>query len=62
LRATVGLLVLEPLLMYAASFVLNGAINWPASLGEPARVNLPLIRSSAARWCLATALIWLTHC
>jgi hypothetical protein len=43
LRATVVLLVLEPLLMYAAFFVLNGAINWPASLGEPARVNLPLI-------------------
>jgi Domain of unknown function (DUF4386) len=43
LRATVVLLVLEPLLMYAAFFVLNGAINWPASLGKPARVNLPLI-------------------
>ena len=43
LRATVVLLVLEPLLMHPAFFVLNGAINWPASLEEPARVNLPLI-------------------
>lgn len=43
LRATVILLILEPLLMGAAFFILNGAINWPASLDEPARVNLPLI-------------------
>ena len=43
LRATVILLILEPLLMGGAFFVLNSAINWPASLDEPARVNLPLI-------------------
>ncbi len=40
---TVALLVLEPVLMYLAFFVLNGAIDWPASLGEPASVILPLI-------------------
>lgn len=40
---TAVLLVLEPVLMYLAFFVLSGAINWPASLGEPASVNLPLI-------------------
>ncbi len=40
---TVALLVLEPVLMYLAFFVLNSAINWPGSLGEPASVNLPLI-------------------
>jgi hypothetical protein len=39
----VAILVLEPLLMFAAFFILNGAINWPASLDEPAGVNLPLI-------------------
>ena len=29
--------------MFAAFFVLNSAINWPASLDEPARVNLPIV-------------------
>ncbi len=43
LRLTVALLVLEPLLMGAAFFILNSAIDWPASLDEPARVNLPLV-------------------
>ena len=43
LRWTVAILVLEPLLMFAAFFVLNSAINWPASLDEPARVNLPIV-------------------
>ena len=43
LRWTVLLLVLEPLLMYAAFFILSAAINWPASLGNPPSVNLPLI-------------------
>lgn len=43
LRWTVALLVLEPVLMYLAFFVLSGSIDWPASLGEPASVNLPLI-------------------
>ncbi|CAA9463418.1 MAG: hypothetical protein AVDCRST_MAG28-3714 [uncultured Rubrobacteraceae bacterium] len=40
---TVLLLILEPILMFAAFFILNGSINWPASLDEPAKVNLPLI-------------------
>lgn len=43
LRWTILLLVLEPILMYAAFFVLNSSINWPASLDEPAGVNLPLV-------------------
>ncbi|QIN77317.1 DUF4386 family protein [Rubrobacter marinus] len=43
LRWTVALLVLEPLLMYAAFFVLSSSINWPSSLDEPASVNLPLV-------------------
>jgi hypothetical protein len=37
------LLVLEFLLLTAALVVLGVAINWPASLDEPANVNLPLI-------------------
>lgn len=43
LRWTAALLILEPVLMSLAFFVLSAAINWPASLGEPASVNLPLI-------------------
>jgi hypothetical protein len=43
LRWTTLLLVLEPILMYAAFFVLSSSINWPASLDEPASVNLPLV-------------------
>ncbi len=42
-RATVSLLLLQPVLMFIAFFVLSSAINWPASLDEPASVNLPLI-------------------
>ena len=48
LRWTILLLVLEPLLMYAAFFVLSSSINWPASLDEPAAVNLPLITEQRA--------------
>ena len=40
---TALLLVLEFLLLTAALVVLGAAINWPASLDEPASVNLPLI-------------------
>ena len=42
-RATVSLLLLQPVLMFFAFFVLSSSINWPASLDEPAGVNLPLI-------------------
>lgn len=42
-RATVSLLLLQPVLMFFAFFVLSSSINWPASLDEPASVNLPLI-------------------
>ena len=42
-RAAVSLLLLQPVLMFFAFFVLSSSINWPASLEEPARVNLPLI-------------------
>ena len=48
LRWTILLLVLEPLLMYAAFFVLSSSIDWPASLDEPAAVNLPLILEERA--------------
>ncbi len=40
---TALLLILEPILMYAAFFILSSSIDWPASLDEPASVNLPLI-------------------
>jgi hypothetical protein len=42
-RLTAALLIAQFVLMFAALFVLGGAINWPASLDEPASVNLPLI-------------------
>lgn len=42
-RWTVALLILKPVLMVLTFFVLSAAINWPASLGEPASVNLPLM-------------------
>jgi hypothetical protein len=42
-RTTALLLVLEVALLTAAIVVLGGAINWPASLDEPASVNLPLV-------------------
>lgn len=36
-------LIIEFLLIFAPLIILGTAINWPASLDEPARVNLPLI-------------------
>lgn len=41
--ATALLLVLEVILQTVALVVLGAAIDWPASLDEPAGVNLPLI-------------------
>jgi hypothetical protein len=46
-RVAGGLLIAQFVLMFAALFILGGAINWPASLGEPAAVNLPLIVEQA---------------
>lgn len=43
--ATGWLLVLEGLLIYVPLVILGAAIGWPASLGEPASVNLPLLVS-----------------
>lgn len=43
LRLTILLLILEPILMYLAFFVLSSSIDWPGILDEPAAVNLPLI-------------------
>lgn len=40
---TVGLLVLEFFLIFPPLIILGAAINWPASLDEPASVNLPLV-------------------
>jgi hypothetical protein len=42
-RIAAALLIAQFVLMFAALFILGGAINWPASLDEPASVNLPLI-------------------
>ncbi len=36
-------LIMEFLLIFAPLIILGAAINWPASLDEPASVNLPLI-------------------
>ena len=36
-------LIIEFLLIFAPLIILGAAINWPASLDEPASVNLPLI-------------------
>lgn len=42
-----ALLLIEFLLIFAPLIILGGAINWPASLDEPASVNLPLILEEA---------------
>ncbi len=66
-RATAALLFLETLLMIAPIVILGAAINWPASLDEPASVVLPLIvaQSSAVRlgyflYLLYSVLFWPT--
>ncbi len=41
------LLLVEFLLLFAPLLILGGAINWPASLDQPASVNLPLILEQA---------------
>jgi hypothetical protein len=46
-RAAGAMLIAQFVLMFAALFILGGAINWPASLDEPAAVNLPLIVEQA---------------
>lgn len=42
-RAAAILLVIEALLIFVPTFILGAAINWPASLDEPASINLPLV-------------------
>ena len=42
-RQTAVLLIIEFLLIFAPLIILGTVINWPASLDEPASVNLPLI-------------------
>jgi hypothetical protein len=42
-RITAFILIFEGLLFFVPVIVLGAAINWPASLDEPASVNLPLI-------------------
>ncbi len=42
-RWTGVLLILEPVLMVPTFLVLSSSISWPASLDEPASVNLPLM-------------------
>jgi hypothetical protein len=41
------LLIIEGLLMIPPLVILGAAINWPASLSEPASVNLPLLLEKA---------------
>jgi hypothetical protein len=49
LRQWAGIfLILEGLLMIPPLVILSAAINWPASLSEPASVNLPLLLEKAA--------------
>lgn len=49
LRTWTGfLLILEGLLMIPPLIILGAAINWPASLSEPASVNLPLLAEKAS--------------
>ncbi len=42
-KSAITLLVIEFFLIFPPMIILGGAINWPASLDEPAAVNLPLI-------------------
>lgn len=42
-----SLLLIEGLLLFGPVIILGGAINWPASLDEPANVILPLIYEQA---------------
>lgn len=42
-RSTAILLLIEFLLIFLPLIILGAAINWPASLDEPASANLPLI-------------------
>jgi hypothetical protein len=46
-RITGSLLIIQFVLMFATFFILGAAINWPASLGDPAEVILPLIITQA---------------
>lgn len=48
LYRTAGLvLIVESLLLFVPFFILGAAINWPASLNEPAEVMLPLLIQKA---------------
>lgn len=47
-RTAAALLVGQFIAMWTAFFILAPAINWPASLGEPAAVILPLIREHSS--------------
>ena len=42
-KSAIALLIMEFFLIFPPMIILGGAINWPASLDEPAAVNLPLI-------------------
>jgi len=46
-KPAAALLLLQFITMWGAFFVLAPAINWPASLGEPPAVILPLIRDQS---------------
>lgn len=42
-QAAIVLLIVEVFLIFPPLIILGAAINWPASLDEPASVNLPLV-------------------
>lgn len=46
-RTTGLVLIVESLLLFVPVFILGAAINWPASLSEPASVILPLLIQKA---------------
>ncbi len=47
LRTTGIILLVEAFLIFPPLIILGSAINWPASLGEPAQIVLPLIHQQA---------------
>ncbi len=47
-RSAAVVLIIEALLIFAPLAILGAAINWPASLDEPAAINLPLIVEQAS--------------
>lgn len=60
-RLTGLLLIAQFVAQFAALFILGSAINWPASLDEPAAVMLPLIAQQAGPVALGYSSYFLTN-